>query len=228
MELSPKLIEDYYKNKSVDAICKEAGISRTTFQRLKKKQGLANRRSFLSKIDTGDAQLNTMLQTKYLSIVNRCNGMSTDKYGHYKDLDYMTLQEWVNLCNENKPLLLDLWERYVRLGRKLKHSVSIDRLDTAKGYTSDNIRFVPHGYNSWLRNLYPLRVTHDGVIDYFMSAEESSRFYGLRKSAINDIQRKTKYHLKEYDTAPSTIGEVLAHKGGTLRSYYDKFISESD
>ena len=154
--------------------------------------------------------------------------MSTDKYGHYKDLDYMTLQEWVNLCNENKPLLLDLWERYVRLGRKLKHSVSIDRLDTAKGYTSDNIRFVPHGYNSWLRNLYPLRVTHDGVIDYFMSAEESSRFYGLRKSAINDIQRKTKYHLKEYDTAPSTIGEVLAHKGGTLRSYYDKFISESD
>lgn len=228
MELSPKLIEDYYKNRSVEQICKEAGISRTTFQRLKTKYKLPNRRSFLSKIDTGDKNLDQTMKTKYLSIVNRCNGMSTDKYGHYKGLDYMTLQEWVELCNLNKNILLKLWGEYIRLDKRLKHAVSIDRTDTAKGYTADNIRFVPHGYNSWLRNLFPVKIVHSGETRYFMSSAEASRHYGLNEQRIGEVLKNVKYHVSGYEAVPSTVYDVLCFAKTSLREYYEKYISESD
>jgi len=225
MEISEKIIEEYYKCRNVGDICKELEISRTTFQRIKKSLNLPNRRIFLNQIDTGYQELNQTLKTKYMSIVNRCTGKSTDKYGHYKGTEYMTIIEWVNLCNANKNILADLWSDYLLNGKSLKYSPSIDRLDNAKGYIEENIEFVPHGYNSWKRNIYPVSVEHNAETHYFMSSEEGSRFYGVRKQTINECLRKTKYHLVDYVTLKSTIEDVLEHSGKKdIKEYYENLI----
>lgn len=225
--LTEKMIGDYYRNIGVMEICKSAGMSRKVFQRLLKEQNLEPRRHFLKRIDTGDQILNETLKTKYLSIVNRCTGKSTDKYGHYKSTEYMPVYDWVDLCNENKELLLSLWRGYVENDKDLKYAVSIDRLNNEKGYVKLNIQFVMHGFNSWKRNIYPVSVTKSGETKLFMSSEEGSRFYGIRRQTINECLRKTKYHLVDYVTLESTIKDVLEHSGKKdIKEYYEDLIQK--
>lgn len=223
--LTDKMIADYYRNIPVMEICKTAGISRKVFQRLIKENNLEPRRNFLNRIKTDDVELKAMLKTKYLSIVNRCNGKSTDKFGHYKGVEYMTVYDYVDLCNENMEVITLLWAEYQHQNKATKYAVSIDRLDNDKGYTKDNIQFTNHGFNSWKRNIYPVSVTKSGKTRLFMSSEEASRFYRLRRQTINECLRKTKYHLKEYEARESTIEEVLSFNVvENIKEYYEKYI----
>lgn len=217
-------LEDYYKNKSVKEICKNLGISQTTFNRKLRENKIPNRRSFLRLIDTGDAELNQTLKTKYLSIVNRCNGKSTDKYGHYNGMDYVKVYEWVEFCNDNKERLLQMWDVYKTSG-KLKYAISVDRIADSKGYLIGNMQFVFHGFNSWKKSLNPISVLHDGKIDYFMGFEEASRHYGLRSQSIGEAYAQTKYRLKGYDVKKVGYKDVLSHRGvSALIDYYEKYI----
>ena len=221
-----KYLNDYYTKKiGVKEICEELKISPTTFRRRLEELGLPNRMNVMNNLNTGDKDLDKSLKIKYSSMTNRCRGMSTDKYGHYNGLDYMDVFEYVELCNSNRGKLLTMWNKYIESGKQLKYSISIDRLDNSLGYTNKNIQFVPHGYNSWKRGVIPISVNHDGITSYFMSSEEGSRFYGLRKQAINECLRKIPYHLRGYKTEYSTIEDVLYFaRVDSLREYYDKFI----
>lgn len=219
-----KCLDDYYKNKSVKEICLKLGISQTTFNRKLREQNIPNRRSFLRLIDTGNADLNQTLKTKYMSIVNRCNGKSTDKYGHYNGMDYVKVYEWVEFCNDNKALLLNMWKIYKSSG-KLKNAISVDRIDDSEGYLIGNMQFVFHGFNSWKRSVNPISVLHDGKTDYFMGFEEASRHYGLRSQSIGEAYAKTKYRLRGYDVKKIELQTVLNHRGASaLKDYYEKYI----
>ena len=99
-------MEDYYRSKiGVKEICKLAGSSPTTFRRWMKKENLTPRQTYFKNINTGIISLDQVLKDRYSSIVNRCNGKTTDYYGKYKGLPYMTIYEWVEFCHDNKEKL---------------------------------------------------------------------------------------------------------------------------
>lgn len=222
-----KYLTDYYKSAiGVKEICEKEGCVATTFNRWLKSAGYLPRQKWLKLIDTGNAELDKNLKDRYSSMVNRCKGGYTDHYGHYNGKEYVPVYEWVEFCNANKEQLLKMWDVYLKNGRSRKYSVSVDRINDDDGYVVGNMQFVTHGFNSWKRNISPLRVEHDGKVDYFMTREEASRYYGLRKQTIGEIMYGMPYHMKGYEVEKSTLLDVLnAKKVETLEEYYEKFIA---
>ncbi len=221
-----KYLPDYYKLRiSMKGICEEENISGTKFYNELKKRGLLPTRVWYGKIDSGERDLDTMLKGKYASIVKRCNGSPT--YSHaksYVGLDYMPVYEWVQFCNSHKELLLKMWNEYIASGRKLRLAIAIDRINENKGYTKDNIQFVTQGYNGWRRNVRPIKVKKaEGSWRYFMSCEEASRHYDIRRQTIGDILRGVNRRLaKQFLVEQSTVAEVLTQNGvATQKEYYE-------
>lgn len=216
-------MEDYYRSKiGVKEICKLAGSSPTTFRRWMKKENLTPRQTYFKNINTGIISLDQVLKDRYSSIVNRCNGKTTDYYGKYKGLPYMTIYEWVEFCHDNKEKLLKMWGVFIE-NRDCgsKYSISVDRIDEADGYTKENIQFVTHGFNSWKRSVFPIKVTYLGKINYFLTREDASNFYGLRKQAIGEVYNKRKYALEGYEVEDTSIDTVLKKNGmRDLSDYY--------
>jgi hypothetical protein len=183
----------------------------------------------LKGINTGIPELDKTLKIKYSSLVNRCRGKATDKYGHYNGLQYMDVFQWKNLCNNNKDMLAKMWRNYISNNKNLKYAISIDRIDEKEGYVVGNVQFRINGFNSWKRNLTPIKVDQNGVVSYFMSSEEASRHYGVRRQAIGEILNKIAYHQSDYAVELSSYAEVLKNNGvNNLEEYYYKFIDRSD
>ena len=223
-------LDDYYKSKiNVKEMCKKVGSSPTSFQRWLKKNGFLPRQEYLKHIDTGIEELNRVLKNRYSSIINRCNGGSTDQYGHYAGMDYIAVYEWVIFCNAQREHLQVLWQSYILHYKNSRYAVSIDRINEKEGYVIRNMQFVTHGFNSWKRILNPVSVTHDGEVDYFMSCEEASYFYGLRRQAIGECLNRTEFHIKGYIVKPIDVEAVLSkHKLSTLVEYYDMLLSRDN
>lgn len=221
-------LDDYYKSKiGVKEICDIIGSSPTTFRRWLKRNDLIPRQKYMEQIDTGVEELNQVLKQRYSSIVNRCNGKTTDYYGKYKGKPYIPVYEWVKFCNNHKEKLLEMWEVYEVNDRDMRYSISIDRIDNDKGYTLENIQFTTHGFNSWKRNLNPVRVTHEGEVEYFMTCEDASRHYGLRRQAMGEILAEKAYHNSAYEVSPITVSEVLtANQMTSEQDYYQQLLLE--
>lgn len=217
-----KHLDDYYKSKiGVREMCGLVNSSPTTFSRWLKKNNLIPRQNYLKKIDTGNERLNQTLKDRYSSIINRCNGKTTDYYGRYNGLDYMPVYEWVIFCNSQKDKLLDMWETYIQKGNNSKFAISVDRIKNSEGYTKENTQFVTHGFNSWKRSVFPIKVTYLGEINYFLTREDASNFYGLRKQAIGEVYNKRKYALEGYEVEDTSIDTVLKKNGmRDLSDYY--------
>lgn len=220
-----RYMEDYYRSKlGVKEICELAGFSKSTFDRWLKRNDLKPRQSYFAMIDTGNKELDQVLKDRYSSIVNRCNGKTTDYYGKYNGLPYMAIYEWVDFCHENKEKLLNMWDDFDS-NRQFgsRYSISVDRVDESKGYTKDNIQFVTHGFNSWKRSITPIEVTHEGKIDYFLTKKDASLHYGLREQAIGEVYNQSPYHIKGYEVRGSTIQEVLSkRKFASVEEYYER------
>lgn len=221
-------LDDYYKSKiGVKEMCDMVGSSPTTFRRWLKRKGLTPRQKHLNLIDTGDEELNQTLKDRYSSIINRCNGKTTDYYGKYNGLPYMPVYEWVDFCNANREKLLKMWKVFKdNAGSGRRYSISVDRINDSDGYTWENTQFVTHGFNSWKRSIRPIKVTHKNETDYFFTQEEASLFYGLRKQAIGEVYNKTPYHLKGYEVVDSTVEEVLKNNSfNSLEEYYNHLLT---
>lgn len=218
-------LDDYYKSKKgVTEICNLVGSSPTTFRRWLKKNNLTPRQKYLKQIDTGNDSLNEVLKDRYSSIINRCNGKTTDYYGKYKGKPYMPVYEWVEFCNQNKEKLLKMWEIFLEKGKgNRKYSISVDRINDDGGYTKENTQFVTHGFNSWKRSVFPIKVTHKNKTNYFLTKEEASLFYGLRRQAVGEVYNQSQHHTKGYEVKESRIGKVLNEHGvESLEEYYNK------
>lgn len=221
-----KYLDDYYKSKiGVKKICNEVGVVTSTFNRYLKKNKLRTRTKCFGSINTGVIELNETLKKRYSSIVNRCNGKSTDYYGHYNGKEYMPIYEWADYCNENKELLKQMWESYTEHKRANKYAISIDRIDDKLGYTKENIQFVIQGFNSWKRNIRPIKVTYNDKSNYFLTCEEASYHYGLRRQAIGECLNGAIHHVAGYKVDKSTIKEVLQNRNiDSLEEYYNALL----
>lgn len=221
-----KYIDDLYMLRiNFDKISKLENVGRSKVGNDFRKKGLESPWVWYQKIDTGSKSLDKILRQKYNSIVTRCNGNNNNKYHSksYKGLDYMPIYEWVRYCNDNKEILISMWKDYENSGGEYKKSISIDRVDDEKGYTVDNLMFTTHGFNCWKRNVRPIKVIHKDKTNYFMSGEEASEFYGIRRQTIGDILRGQKRILSdEYEVSHSDTNTVLNEKGyKTLIEYYE-------
>jgi hypothetical protein len=221
-----KYLSDYYRFKiDVNEIAEKEGVATTTFHRWLKRNGLTPRQKWFSKIKTGYPELDKVLHTRYIYMLKRCKYKQDDRYDRYKSMEYLSVIEYVSFCNENKENIARIWEGYTSGGRKPKYALSLDRIDNEDGYVVGNIKFVTHGFNSWKRSLFPVKVTHNSESEFFFSREEASRFYGLRKKTIGEIFSGMQYHLKGYDVFESTFEDVMEQKGTkTLEEYYKKYI----
>lgn len=221
-----KYLSDYYKSKiGVAEICKSVGVTTTTFNRWLKRNGMLNRTQWYAQINTGIKELDAVLRIRYSSMFNRCKGKTTDHYGHYAGKEYPHIYEWVEFCNNHKEELLNMWNEFVANNKSMKYSISVDRINDEGGYTLDNIQFTTHGFNSWKRNLYPVKVIFDNTERFFMSCEEASRFYGIRTRSINECLNHKPHCRKEYTATSSTVNEVLNYSHTkNIAEYYEKFI----
>lgn len=85
------------------------------------------------------------LQHKYLAIKGRCNRI--DPRHHYYGKPYLTKEEWSEWCTETYPTFISLYKAWQESGFQQKFSPSIDRIDSTRGYTKDNIQWLSHSAN---------------------------------------------------------------------------------
>lgn len=215
-----QLLKDYYSLKiSLKELCEKADISQPTFYRELERRNLPARRKMYGMIDFGVEELNEKLKQKYTGIVKRCNGNHLG--GDYKGMDYMPLNEWVDFCDNNREVILSLWNQFIENGRKRKYSVSIDRVDSSKGYTKDNLEFVTMGYNSWKKNIRPIWIETERERVGFLTCEEASRYFGENeiffRDTLNHRVERGNYRLSE-----SNVDGVLRQRGfNNLKEYYE-------
>lgn len=217
-----KYLGDYYTFKiSVKEMVEKEGVTPSTFNRWLRRNGYTSRQKWFSKINTGVHELDDVLHSRYIYLLKRCKYKRNDRYKNYKTMSYMPVYEFVQFCNENKITVKKLWNDYIKSGRKPKCAISLDRINNDVGYNLNNVEFVTHGFNSWKRSIFPIKVTHKNKVNYFLSKKDASLFYGLRHQAIGEVYNNSEYHVKGYVAEESTIDEVLSERRfSTLFEYY--------
>ncbi|MGM0437501.1 MAG: hypothetical protein ACQEQD_04450 [Bacillota bacterium] len=222
-------INEYlHGDKKLKEICCELNINYNTFYKKLKEKGYKTRSKYYSNINTGIKELDKKLKGKYKNIVNRCRGNKGHKQKYYDGLNYLRVDEFVKFCNENKEKLNMLWEDYIENDKDRRLAVSIDRIDATKGYAFSNIQFVCYGYNSWRRNIRPIKIQFKGKWHYFMSAEEGARYFDVRRQSIGDLLRgKYRKISEDYTVKNSNTQEVLFQsKVDDTKGYYREYIFE--
>lgn len=228
-----KYLDDLYHLKiSQKDIMECEKINRSDLIKDMEYTGLLTPHQWRAKINTGVKELDKKLNEIYSGIATRCIGNTNDKYKLkvYDGLDYLSIIEWVEFCNNTKTKILNLWDDYIKNNKETKYMLSIDRIDNNKGYVIDNIQFVSFGFNSWKRNINPLKVCKEnGEWKYFMSGEEGSKYYNLRRQSIGDLLRGQYREISNaYKVKKSTVKEVLLQNNiSTLEDYYNKISNDN-
>ena len=223
--MDKKILNDYYRSSvSLEGTCEKLGISPATFYKRLSEIGLSSKGSYFKEISTGNKEIDKKMKEKYNSITQRSKGYHGGQYkSHCRSDDYITIIEWVSFVNENKEELNEMWSYYVDNGRKMKDAISVDRIDNLLPYYRDNITFETTGFNAWKRNIRPIKVTVDNESRHFMSAEEASNYYGIRRQSIGDILRGRNKYNGKYEVTPSTVEEVLkSHEIAGIDEYYNQ------
>ena len=88
----------------------------------------------------------------YRNMQSRVEGVSKNKAHLYRGLELLNREEFYEWSLSNK-VFETLLKRYESSGYDMKLAPSIDRIDTSKGYTLDNIRWITHSENSRLGSM---------------------------------------------------------------------------
>jgi len=222
-----KYLEDYYKGllTNKDMASKE-GIEEHKIAKMLRSNGYKTYQDVLNDLDFSNKKLKSLMIQKYNDLKGRCLGSpSSDKYQHYKGKEYLTIIEWVKLCNKNKQLLENLWETFINSEKNLKYALSTDRINNDGAYLINNIQFVTNGFNSWKSTLNPIKILYNGNTSYHMSCQEGSRYFNIRQQTIGECLNKKQYCKKEYIVNKSDIKTVLKNqKCETIEIYYKIYI----
>jgi hypothetical protein len=91
------------------------------------------------------------LVRKYRNMLSRVNGIQKEKAHLYKGLDILPKEDFYNwaLSSEEYHKLFSQYENS-KYDRRL--APTVDRIDSSKGYTMDNMRWLTHSENSKLGN----------------------------------------------------------------------------
>jgi hypothetical protein len=224
-------MDDYYKLKTNGKeIQEKMGISSRKFYKLMKENDLKTIRKIYPKLDLGIEELNTGLKNRYSDIVKRCNNYESYQYknGKYKEMYYLSLKDWVDLCLENKDEILKMWDEFIDKGKDPRLTLSVDRVNDGKGYFKNNIQFIISGVNTLKRNANPIKVTFLNKNYYFMSCQEASRYFNLREKTLGDLLRGVKRKEGDkYLVETTDIKTVLSENNiNDISEYYNKVYIE--
>lgn len=142
------------------------------------------------------------LRTRYTEIKQRCQNPKNRAYNHYKHCLICTREEF--LCRfRDDPIFLNLFDNWKKSNYNTKLTPSVDRIDTKKGYTLDNMQFLTHSDNCTKdQEKTPIKYFKEGkLLGEFSSQGEASRVLGIPQSNIWKVlvkQRKTAggYHFE--------------------------------
>jgi len=178
-------------------------------------------------LDFGDEELNRTIKSKYADLVSRCRDRREyKKYPcDYFGKEYLTIYEWVEFCEDNKKIIIGLWDDYIKSNKDPSKAISVDRIDNNKGYIVGNIQFVALGYNSWKRNLNPATVEYQGNKYYGMSLKDAGSKIGVSRQVLSQVFHGKKEFGNKYKVSRSSIEEVLNKNNvKSIKEYYDKYV----
>ena len=96
------------------------------------------------------------------------------------------ISKFINDWNFHK--IYELWQNS---GYKRKYAPSIDRIDFNKGYTLDNMVFIPQNINSNKEKKIKILLEKDGYEFCFESCSLAARFLGLNPSYFCRIRKQS-------------------------------------
>lgn len=91
--------------------------------------------------------INGFLMRMYRNMKSRVSGVQSKKAHLYKGKELLDKEEFYEFA-AHSPMFLVLWEGYVSKDYDRKVAPTVDRIDSSKGYTLDNMQWVTHSVNS--------------------------------------------------------------------------------
>lgn len=144
--------------------------------------------------------INFYLRTRFAEVRQRCVNKNKANNKGYLGREYCTLTEFLNKFISD-PTFLKLFKEWKESGYEYKLNPSVNRIDTNKGYTLDNIEFMTHSQNSTIdQDMTPVNVyTKDGeFIRSYESQGEASRQLNLFQANIFKVLIGDRTHTGGY------------------------------
>lgn len=107
---------------------------------------LNGRKSYYPKYEK---TISGLLMRKYRNMLSRVKGIQKLKAHLYHDKEILQKKDFYDWANKSERFhtLYNIWKQS---GYDRKLSPSVDRVDSSKGYTIDNMRWITHSENSKL------------------------------------------------------------------------------
>lgn len=83
----------------------------------------------------------------YRNMKSRISGIQKEKYHLYKNKELLSKEDFYKWA-ENSESFTELFKKYKEYGHERKLAPSVDRIDSSKGYTLDNMEWVTMSENS--------------------------------------------------------------------------------
>lgn len=137
--------------------------------------------------------VNGFLMRKYRNMKSRIEGIQKAKHHLYKGKEILSKEDFYNWAKSSKQFY-KLFEAWERSGYERKLSPSVDRIDSSKGYTMDNMEWVTHSENSKRGTLNKfVKLTEETArkIKYDHSEQNNSvvgRLYGVSATMVGYIR----------------------------------------
>jgi|32_taG_2_1085360.scaffolds.fasta_scaffold84018_2 hypothetical protein len=90
---------------------------------------------------------NGYLMRKYRNMKSRVNGIQKLKHHLYLGKELLSKEEFYEWANSSTEFI-SLFNNYVNSGYDMKLAPTVDRIDSQRGYTIDNMRWLTHSENS--------------------------------------------------------------------------------
>lgn len=115
------------------------------------------RREHRKKIGNMDSKrygktINGFLMRAYMNMKARVTGVQKQKAHLYLGKDLLSKEEFYNFSRNDKAFL-KLFKEWTMTGYDTRLSPSVNRIDSNKGYTLDNIEWITHSANSSLSSI---------------------------------------------------------------------------
>jgi len=124
------------------------------------------------------------IRQRYSQIKQRCTNLNRKDYNNYIGKLQMTIDEFYDF-SYNDTNLKKLWLAFQKDDSIYANAPSVDRIDSTKNYSIDNIQWIRHGDNSLKDQTFrPVTVyTRDGQeLKSFDSLNDAVRYYDVQQA----------------------------------------------
>ena len=86
------------------------------------------------------------LKHKYYMMKRRCSGKTNHQ--SYDGMSILSFEEWLDWCEETKPIFTKLFNDWAKSGWKRRKAPSIDRINNNIGYEKENMQWITNYENT--------------------------------------------------------------------------------